>query len=198
MIERKRKPEMKDTFTFQLTKSFWTSASRSRRGEEAGFAAGWAIRLPMNLGAPGCCRLWMFEGEGRVRWAPHARCWESRQGCRRSQGELQLRGIMRHLSPGDCGLLTSSATGLQKNTSSLGFRRLWSICLAIFPLLCGCGPATPAPAPAKAEPPLEIKTVHPAQGSITRSITLPGEIKPYQAATLYAKVTGYLKTITVD
>jgi membrane fusion protein (multidrug efflux system) len=29
-------------------------------------------------------------------------------------------------------------------------------------------------------------------------VTLPGEIKPYQEATLYAKVAGYLKTITVD
>jgi membrane fusion protein (multidrug efflux system) len=29
-------------------------------------------------------------------------------------------------------------------------------------------------------------------------VTLPGEIKPYQEATLYAKVAGYLKTISVD
>ena len=29
-------------------------------------------------------------------------------------------------------------------------------------------------------------------------MTLPGEIKPYQQATLYAKVAGYLKAITVD
>src|SRR4029077_10496584 len=43
-----------------------------------------------------------------------------------------------------------------------------------------------------------VKVAHPAKGSITRSITLPGEVKPYQAAKLYAKVTGYLKAIKVD
>lgn len=31
-----------------------------------------------------------------------------------------------------------------------------------------------------------------------RMITLPGDVKAYQQATLYAKVTGYLKTLTVD
>lgn len=80
----------------------------------------------------------------------------------------------------------------------LHFPQCWYICFAIFPLIWGCGPATPPPTPAKAEPPVEITTVHPSKGSITRTITLPGEIKPHQVATLYAKVTGYLKTITVD
>ena len=36
------------------------------------------------------------------------------------------------------------------------------------------------------------------KGGITRSITLPGEIKPFQTATLYAKVTGFVKTMRVD
>jgi membrane fusion protein (multidrug efflux system) len=40
--------------------------------------------------------------------------------------------------------------------------------------------------------------VQPKRGPITRNITLPGEVKAYQQATLYAKVAGYLKTITVD
>src|SRR5207245_4803547 len=38
----------------------------------------------------------------------------------------------------------------------------------------------------------------PKRGPIMRNVTLPGEVKPYQQATLYAKVAGYLKTITVD
>src|SRR5260221_127415 len=62
---------------------------------------------------------------------------------------------------------------------------------------CGRGDAAVTAAP-QTEPPIEVKTVHPFRGEILRGITLPGEIKPYQQATLYAKVTGYLKTIAVD
>ncbi len=62
---------------------------------------------------------------------------------------------------------------------------------------CGRGTAAVTAAP-QTEPPLEVKTVHPSRGEILRGVTLPGEIKPYQQATLYAKVTGYLKTIAVD
>ena len=40
--------------------------------------------------------------------------------------------------------------------------------------------------------------VRPFRGPIARNITLPGEVKAYQQATLYAKVAGYLKTIPVD
>ena len=36
------------------------------------------------------------------------------------------------------------------------------------------------------------------RGPITRNVTLPAEVKAYQEATLYAKVAGYLKRITVD
>jgi len=43
-----------------------------------------------------------------------------------------------------------------------------------------------------------VQIVQPKHGPITRFVTLPGEIKPYQQATLYAKVAGYLKTIAVD
>src|SRR3989449_7036182 len=63
--------------------------------------------------------------------------------------------------------------------------------------LCGCGRST-AVAPPKPAPPVSVQVVQPKRGSITRNVTLPGEIKPYQQATLYAKVAGYLKTITVD
>ncbi|MBI4326427.1 MAG: efflux RND transporter periplasmic adaptor subunit [Chloroflexi bacterium] len=70
--------------------------------------------------------------------------------------------------------------------------------LASLLLLCGCRPGAATPPPPKTAPPLEVKAVRPFRGEITRGVTLPGEIKPYQQATLYAKVTGYLKTITVD
>jgi membrane fusion protein (multidrug efflux system) len=64
-------------------------------------------------------------------------------------------------------------------------------------LLSACRPASNSPATAQI-PPITVQSVTPKHGPITRFITLPGEIKPYQQATLYAKVAGYLKTITVD
>jgi membrane fusion protein (multidrug efflux system) len=43
-----------------------------------------------------------------------------------------------------------------------------------------------------------VQTIHPKRGEIVRRITLPGNVLPYQEATLYAKVAGYLKSINVD
>ena len=61
-------------------------------------------------------------------------------------------------------------------------------------LLFGCG-RSPAEAPQKAAPPVTVQTVVPRRGEITRTITLPSfRILAYQEATLYAKVSGYLKT----
>src|SRR5882724_2527700 len=62
-------------------------------------------------------------------------------------------------------------------------------------VLCGCNRSQ---APAPSSPPLAVQVVKSKPGAITRSVTLPGEVKAYQQATLYAKVAGYLKTITVD
>ena len=64
-------------------------------------------------------------------------------------------------------------------------------------MLCGCG-RSPADAQKPSTPPIAVNVVPPKRGTITRNVTLPGEVKPYQQATLYAKVAGYLKTITVD
>jgi len=72
-----------------------------------------------------------------------------------------------------------------------------SLSLAALVVLCGCQRESVASA-AKTETPVEVKTVRPFRGEIARSITLPGEIKAYQQATIYAKVAGYLKTIAVD
>ncbi|HWX21559.1 MAG TPA: efflux RND transporter periplasmic adaptor subunit [Candidatus Binatia bacterium] len=46
--------------------------------------------------------------------------------------------------------------------------------------------------------PVVVKLVEPTRGSITRSVVLPAVIVANQQATLYSKVTGYLKQITVD
>ena len=53
----------------------------------------------------------------------------------------------------------------------------------------------PALAAAPATP---VHTVHLSTGSITRSIQLPAQVMAFQQATLYAKVSGYLKSIAVD
>lgn len=50
----------------------------------------------------------------------------------------------------------------------------------------------------EASEPVAVQLIQPKHGPITRNITLPGEVKAYQQATLYAKVAGYLKTIGVD
>ncbi len=44
----------------------------------------------------------------------------------------------------------------------------------------------------------ELPTVRPDKGAVTRYITLPGTIRANQQATLYAKVPGYLTTVSVD
>jgi membrane fusion protein (multidrug efflux system) len=59
---------------------------------------------------------------------------------------------------------------------------------------CAISTLTAADAP-KA---IDVQTVKPARGEIHRFITLPGSIKPNQQATLYAKVPGYLKSLSVD
>ena len=53
------------------------------------------------------------------------------------------------------------------------------------------------PRPAAVEP-IRVQTVHLVEGPITRTITLPAQVIPLQQATLYAKVSGYLKSINVD
>ena len=51
---------------------------------------------------------------------------------------------------------------------------------------------------ADAPKPVEVKVTRPARGEIIRYVTLPGSVRANQMATLYAKVPGYLKSISVD
>jgi membrane fusion protein, multidrug efflux system len=80
------------------------------------------------------------------------------------------------------------------------FRRMAGLLPAIAVLLwlCGCGPSA-SESPQKASAPASVQTILPQRGEIARSITLPTfRILPLQEATLYAKVSGYLKTLAVD
>src|SRR6058998_781182 len=72
-------------------------------------------------------------------------------------------------------------------------------CLALIGqgVISGCKPSPAEPAKDTA-PSVAVQVVQPKRGPIIRNVTLPGEVKAYQQATLYAKVAGYLKTISVD
>jgi membrane fusion protein (multidrug efflux system) len=69
--------------------------------------------------------------------------------------------------------------------------------LALAWLFTACKPPAETAKPQES-PPLSVQTIRPARGPITRFISLPGGLKAYQQATLFAKVAGYLKSINVD
>jgi membrane fusion protein (multidrug efflux system) len=64
--------------------------------------------------------------------------------------------------------------------------------------IVGCKPESIATAPKKSEPPVSVKLVEPKTGDILRNISLPADVIANQQVTLYSKVGGYLKNITVD
>lgn len=61
-------------------------------------------------------------------------------------------------------------------------------------LAWSCGAATVA----EVKPPPEVTVAKAARGAVVRYVTLPGSIRANQQATLYAKVAGYLKSLSVD
>ena len=71
-------------------------------------------------------------------------------------------------------------------------------CLVLAAILSSCGRSAGENPPPPPVPAVEVHTTKPVQGPITRSIVLPAQVIPFQQATLYAKVSGYLKTISVD
>jgi membrane fusion protein, multidrug efflux system len=82
-----------------------------------------------------------------------------------------------------------------RGSTQAGFRRV-AVLLVLLEEVLGCGPKE---APSKPAPLVTVQTALPRRGEIARTVTLPSfRILAYQEATLYSKVTGYLKTITVD
>ena len=63
-------------------------------------------------------------------------------------------------------------------------------------ILCACAHDGTSLAGAPNAPVVVVAT--PNRGTISRNLTLPGDLAGYYQSTLYAKVTGYLKTISVD
>ncbi|MEO8426122.1 MAG: efflux RND transporter periplasmic adaptor subunit [Verrucomicrobiota bacterium] len=78
--------------------------------------------------------------------------------------------------------------------------RLSALALVFLTFVTGCKRANFDPAANTKPPPVvHVQIIRPHRGEITRAITLPTfRLLAYQQATLYAKVAGYLKTITVD
>src|SRR5258708_21453765 len=46
--------------------------------------------------------------------------------------------------------------------------------------------------------PVQVRVSHLSAGRIARAVLLPAQVNAFQEATLYAKVSGYLKSIAVD
>jgi len=82
---------------------------------------------------------------------------------------------------------------------SATFTTAWrTLCAVAAAALVGCQP-TGSPISGPPASPLAVQTTTPRRGSIARTITLPTfKVLPLQEATLYAKVAGYLKTLSVD
>src|SRR5216683_3205314 len=73
----------------------------------------------------------------------------------------------------------------------------YSIVIAALALLSACD-HHPRESPQTADPPVQVRVAHLSNGPITRSVLLPAQVIAFQQATLYAKVSGYLKSIAVD
>ncbi len=69
----------------------------------------------------------------------------------------------------------------------------------ILAITAACRPAPAVPgAAAPAAAALTVSVAQARNGPISRRISLPAVIRPYEQAVLFAKVAGYLKTIRVD
>jgi membrane fusion protein (multidrug efflux system) len=94
------------------------------------------------------------------------------------------------------------AAGIKNHPPRVANMRIQSFCLLAVviasSLFYGCRPNKPE-APPRAMAPVDVRTASLKRGEIARSITLPTfRILALQEATLYAKVSGYLKSIAVD
>jgi membrane fusion protein, multidrug efflux system len=75
---------------------------------------------------------------------------------------------------------------------------LYPIVIAALALLSACDHRQVATPQAAQDPPVQVRITHLSAAPITRSVTLPAQVIAFQEATLYAKVSGYLKSIAVD
>jgi len=64
-------------------------------------------------------------------------------------------------------------------------------------ILPACRPATPPATAPLPDTPI-VQTFSLTKGQLSTSMQLPGELRPYQAVDLYAKVNGFVKQVYVD
>jgi membrane fusion protein, multidrug efflux system len=75
---------------------------------------------------------------------------------------------------------------------------LYAIVIATVALSSACSRSEGPSAQTAPDPPTQVRMAHLSVGPITRSVILPAQVIALQQATLYAKVSGYLKSIAVD
>src|SRR5258706_3266913 len=75
---------------------------------------------------------------------------------------------------------------------------LYPIAIAAVALLGACHRSEVQSTQTPQDPPMQVRTTQLSPGPITRSVILPAQVIAFQEATLYAKVSGYLKSIAVD
>jgi len=92
-------------------------------------------------------------------------------------------------------LPASAAAAAPRSTGWL----IWPLAAAVLASVVGCdqsvGSASGSTVETRA---VHVKTVKPARQEIARKVLLPAGVRADSEVTLYAKVTGYLKTITKD
>src|SRR5258705_3582207 len=74
----------------------------------------------------------------------------------------------------------------------------YPIVIAALALLSACDHRQVATPQAAQDPPVQVRITHLSAAPITRSVILPAQVIAFQEATLYAKVSGYLKSVAVD
>jgi len=74
----------------------------------------------------------------------------------------------------------------------------YPILIAVLALVSACDHPQAQTGQTAQDPPVQVQVTHLSAGPITRSVVLPAQVIAFQEATLYAKVSGYLKSIAVD
>ena len=71
------------------------------------------------------------------------------------------------------------------------------IAMPILAFMAGCGGETPAKTPVAPDP-VTVQVIKVNKGQLTTSLSLPGQLLPFQQVDLYAKVNSFVKDMYVD
>ena len=75
---------------------------------------------------------------------------------------------------------------------------LYPVAIVVLGLVSACDHRQGTSPQSVQDPPVQVRITHLFAGPITRAVILPAQVTAFQEATLYAKVSGYLKSIAVD